>query len=346
MNRRCQLNINYSNKGKKNTLDSIFDESKRVINLYIDTLWDNKDFHSKFVDFNVVTWLSARMQQCLGKQALSIVKSQRKRKTKTKPLFTKDVIELDPRFVDFQFDSNSFDFWIKLNSIGNKISLKLPSKKHKHFHKFDNWNIKKSIRLRKFEGNYFVDCYFEKESPELKLEGKEIGLDCGYKKLLISSENITYDTGMKNIYEKISRKKQGSKNFKNSLIERNNKINESINLIKFDEMKSIVVEDLKNVKHKSKGKINKKFNNKLQRWSYSKVLDRLSIICDERGINYKKVDPAYTSQTCSKCGHKHKDNRSGEKFKCLSCGYETDADYNASVNILHRGVYSPSTTKN
>jgi IS605 OrfB family transposase len=343
MIRSSQLNIGYSNKSKLDILDSIFEESKRVINLYIDELWIRKNFSSKFINFKVESWLSARMLQCLGKQALEIVKSQRKKKKKSKPNFNKDVINLDSRFVDIQFDLNSFDIWIKLSSIGNKISLNLPSKKHKHFHKYSDWKLKNSVRLRKFQNKYYIDFYFEKESPELKLQGKDIGLDCGYKKLLISSENKLYDTGLQNIYEKISRRKQGSKNFNQSLVERDNKINESINKLNFSEIKTIVVEDLKNVKHKSKGKIYKKFNNKLQRWSYSKVLNRLDQHCDETGITYLKVNPAYTSQTCSCCGFIHKNNRYGEKFLCLNCGYETDADYNASVNILHRGIYSSST---
>ena len=346
MIRKSQMNISYSNQGKLNTLDNLFIESKRVINEYINIFWEEKDFKSKYATQKVETWLSARMLQNLGKQALEIVKSQRKKHKKTKPVFNKETIEFDSRFTNFQFDNNSFDVWIKLSSIGDKISLKLPSKKHKHFHSYDSWKLKESCKLRKKNGKYFIDFYFESDSPEIKTEGKEIGLDCGYKKLLISSDNNLYDTGLQPVYEKISRKKQGSKRFKKALVERDNKINESINLLNFDELKTIVVEDLKDVKKDSKGKIRKSFNNKLQRWSYSKVLNRLALHCEENGIAYRKVNPAYTSQTCSKCGFIHKDNRNGEQFLCLNCGYKTDADFNAAVNILHRGIYSSSTFKN
>jgi len=51
MIRRSQMNISYANKGKLELLDSIFDESKKVVNLYIEALWAKKDFSSKFIDF-------------------------------------------------------------------------------------------------------------------------------------------------------------------------------------------------------------------------------------------------------------------------------------------------------
>ncbi len=119
MIRSVQLNISEANQGKLRILDSIFEESKKVINLYIDTLWTQEKFFGKFVKEKVDTWLSARMQQCLGKQAFEIVKSQRKRKKKTKPIFSKDSLNLDERFVDFQFNQNSFDVWVRLATIVN-----------------------------------------------------------------------------------------------------------------------------------------------------------------------------------------------------------------------------------
>jgi transposase len=61
-----------------------------------------------------------------------------------------------------------------------------------------------------------------------------------------------------------------------------------------------------------------------------------------KGIELVKVSPAYTSQTCSKCGHVDEKSRNGEHFSCTCCGYQIDADYNAAINIHNRGVYSLS----
>ena len=126
------------------------------------------------------------------------------------------------------------------------------------------------------------------------------------------------------MYEDISRKKQGSNNFKDLLIERDKKINEVINKIDLSGIREIVIENLKNVKKGKTGKrrIHKKFMNKLQRWSYCKVVIKLERLCEENGILLTKINPAYTSQTCSNCGSIHRESRVLERYKCIECGYE------------------------
>lgn len=41
----------------------------------------------------------------------------------------------------------------------------------------------------------------------------------------------------------------------------------------------------------------------------------------------------------SHCGTIDKSNRNGEIYQCKVCNIEIDADYNAAINILHRGDY-------
>lgn len=47
----------------------------------------------------------------------------------------------------------------------------------------------------------------------------------------------------------------------------------------------------------------------------------------------EKIDPAYTSQTCSRCGHCASGNRKNQAFRCQACGYHDHADINAAINI-------------
>lgn len=51
------------------------------------------------------------------------------------------------------------------------------------------------------------------------------------------------------------------------------------------------------------------------------------------------ADPAYTSQTCNRCGHVAKENRESQAvFQCVNCGYKANADTNAAKNILSRAI--------
>ena len=53
--------------------------------------------------------------------------------------------------------------------------------------------------------------------------------------------------------------------------------------------------------------------------------------------NLVRVNPAYTSQECSKCGHACKENRVTQSiFKCVSCGHEDNADLDAAKVIEGR----------
>jgi transposase len=48
----------------------------------------------------------------------------------------------------------------------------------------------------------------------------------------------------------------------------------------------------------------------------------------------EKVNPAYTSQTCSVCGHRAPENRENQAvFRCVACGHQANADVNAAINI-------------
>lgn len=60
----------------------------------------------------------------------------------------------------------------------------------------------------------------------------------------------------------------------------------------------------------------------------------------ERGV-VRKVNPAYTSQTCSQCGYVDAGNRGSQSmFRCLMCEYLINADVNAALNIWASGMAS------
>ena len=65
---------------------------------------------------------------------------------------------------------------------------------------------------------------------------------------------------------------------------------------------------------------------------------RLEYKLSWQGGNLVEVDYRGTSQTCSCCGYRAKENRPSQAvFKCLACGHEENADVNAAKNILTVG---------
>ena len=72
MIRSSALTLKFATSKKLNTLNLVFNEYARVVNLYIDVLNQSKVL-PKFTNFKVETWLSVQLQQVAGKQAIEII---------------------------------------------------------------------------------------------------------------------------------------------------------------------------------------------------------------------------------------------------------------------------------
>ena len=109
---------------------------------------------------------------------------------------------------------------------------------------------------------------------------------------------------------------------------------------------TIAVEDLKvnNMTASAKGTIENPGKNVKQKSRLNRAMLDTAMGMIRRNLEYKcgrliKVNPAYTSQTCSHCGHAEKENRkTQERFQCVSCGYVSNADTNAAINIRRLGM--------
>ena len=149
---------------------------------------------------------------------------------------------------------------------------------------------------------------------------------------------------LKNLKEKnLGSQKRNSKirKYKSRIVSH---INCELNkMIKEEDLKEIVREDLNWISKKKN--VSKKQQNRFSTWSKGTLLERLSIKLIENGIMETIVNPAYTSQICSKCNHLG--TRNGKEFKCLNCNLNIDADFNASINIKKRkyieeiNIYTP-----
>ncbi|MFF4619348.1 RNA-guided endonuclease InsQ/TnpB family protein [Nonomuraea jabiensis] len=60
---------------------------------------------------------------------------------------------------------------------------------------------------------------------------------------------------------------------------------------------------------------------------------------EKAGRELIAVNPAGTSCTCARCGHRTRENRLTQAvFRCVACGHGAHADINAAINILRAGL--------
>ena len=109
---------------------------------------------------------------------------------------------------------------------------------------------------------------------------------------------------------------------------------------------TVIVEDLKlrNMTTSARGTMENPGRNVKQKARLNRVMLDTALGEIRRNLEYKcgrlvEVNPAYTSQRCSECGHVDKENRKTQsRFQCVCCGFASNADTNAAINIRRLGM--------
>ncbi len=227
----------------------------------------------------------------------------------------------------------------------------------------------KNVTISKHVGKWYISFGVENtiETP-IHPSKSAIGVDLGIKKLITTSNGDVFDpiNSFKAIQVKfamLQRKLMKKTKFSESWKKLNlkiNKLHHHIANIRHDYLHKvtttlsknhamIVVEGLKvaNMSKSASGTPEKQgknvkaksgLNKSILDQGWSMLVDMLEYKQQWRGGLLVKVDPKYTSQTCSSCGHVAKENRLTQaNFSCVECGFSENADINASRNILAVG---------
>lgn len=109
-----------------------------------------------------------------------------------------------------------------------------------------------------------------------------------------------------------------------------------------DTNRGIALENLKGIDPAKR--FRKAQRDKGSKWAFAQLRNFIEYKARLHGVVVAVVDPAYTSQTCSSCGHCEKANRqSRDYFLCLNCGHFDHADVNAALNISMKAAISRPT---
>jgi putative transposase len=106
--------------------------------------------------------------------------------------------------------------------------------------------------------------------------------------------------------------------------------------------RAIALEDLRHIRTSTEARLKKSQRAKHSSWAFWQLRFFLQYKATLAGVPLHTVNPAYTSRTCSQCGHCAKANRKSQsEFCCKQCGFSCNADWNAAINISRAPVMVP-----
>ncbi|PWB56192.1 MAG: transposase, partial [Candidatus Methanoperedenaceae archaeon] len=252
-------------------------------------------------------------------------------------------VRYNKRVCNINLHNNS----VTLASIKGRVKGEFPIPEY--YKQYLSWELRTStLSYNKQKNVFYLHVTIHKQSPEPSGD-RVLGIDRGIVNIAVTSNNQFFNArNIKNVRAKYTylRKKlqsKGTKSAKKLLKTISGKEQRFVSAVNHCISKEIVamlydiiaVEDLTGIRmNKGKGK---DFSRKLNSWAFYELEQFLSYKAEAIGKNIIKVDPRYTSQKCSRCGHIHKGNRKGHSFRCLKCGFQIHADLNAARNIAFIG---------
>jgi len=218
-----------------------------------------------------------------------------------------------------------------------------------------------SATLCKSGSEYYINIQVKCEAPE-QIQTKDVlGVDLGMTDIAVTSENQKfggetikkikrhYQSMRAVLQQKASKGTRSSRRRCRELQQRlsgkesryqrqiNHEISKAIVTRAHEIPARLALEDLTGIRDGVSQKAGKSQRRKVNDWAFYQLREFLTYKALQFGIPIILVEPAYTSQTCNACGAHG--TRKGKHFKCLSCNWSGDADFNAARNIAFLGLH-------
>lgn len=215
--------------------------------------------------------------------------------------------------------------------------------------------IKTCTIKREIDGWYVVFAVEENQSRFFPKTGDAVGIDVGIENFATLStgevvENPEFlresEAELKTAQRKVSRRKKGSKRRRkavNLLRKQHQKIQRqradfhhktALNIVR--EFDAIAVEDL-NIRGMVK---NHHLAKSISDAAWSQFFAITKVKAESAGRTFERVNPRYTSQDCSRCGHRNKITLATRIYRCSQCGLVIHRDHNGAINVKGRAGLS------
>lgn len=176
-----------------------------------------------------------------------------------------------------------------------------------------------------------------------------IGIDMGIKSRVALSNGTTFPgvqldrRELKRRQRRLSKAKRGSRNRRKRKAEmarewqrmrerEHGALHELTTAIVRNHSANLAVEDLQ-IGNMVK---NRRLSRSITEQQWGRLMWMLGYKAESAGGRLVRVDPKFTSQDCSRCGHRGRIGLGVRVYRCGQCGHEQDRDVNAAVNILQR----------
>lgn len=299
-----------------------------------------------YYDHRTLTGLPSQLVCSARVKATEALKSvqilQRKKKTVTCPTSKRCPIQYDARSYTVWFDKH------ELTLLTIKGRVKLSFELAEYYRQYLSWNKTSADLVRDRKGRWWLHGVMEATTPVVTPIEETIGVDLGIANPATDSRNEFYggkhwqDIEDRTFELRRRLQSKGTKSAKRRLKEisgRQKRFRRDCDHVlskrlvqSVDEGATIAFEDLTNIRGRAKTR--KAQRCRLYSWSFAQFQSFVTYKAEARGIVIGFVDPRYTSQKCSECGHIERGNRPTQSdFRCKKCGFESHADLNAAINI-------------
>lgn len=250
-----------------------------------------------------------------------------------------------------RYDARSYTVWFErseLSILGIKGRVNLSFEIAEYYRQYLTWKNTSADLLQDRKGRWWLHVVMEAESPQARATDKVVGVDLGIASPAVDSRGSKYGSDhWKEIEDRtfeLRRRLQakGTKSAKRHLKKlsgRQRRFRQDCDHVLSKRLvrsvqsgATLVFEDLTNIR--GRARMRKAQRRRLHGWSFAQFQAFVTYKAEAKGVSVGFVDPRYTSQKCSKCGHIERGNRPSQaEFRCKKCRYECHADYNAAVNI-------------